>query len=465
MKNMSFVSLVILCFYLLLSFCVTGCNKISNNPNSDNKSSLNVVDKTTLLATISVDEKPPPVPVSHDPSTPQSLQAPFEVLFSESGRGVSYIIQKGDMVSVVKNKIKGNEYKNVGTVVLSPDGNRIAYAALIGAKWCIVVDNKEDRTFETVLTPIFSPNGKHVIYQAKEGDKWYLVVDGIPNSGTIASYTTPEFSSDSNSIAYIEAAASNKEMRLIVSDLRFAAQSVKPSVGDLLFTSNSAKTRIATTQVANKKLRVIDFPFAKPDLTHEGQLYDVIEKLAVGDDGESVSYCAIKDGKRLLIFNDKEESLPKALLPEFPVIRPDKKGVGVLLITDKQFYLHQAFFNSTVKGKLYDEAAHLIYSKDSSLYAYAARKGDNWFIVVNGKEGPAYDKVVRPLISSDGTFLVYRARKDGKRFVVVADKNGTTIKEQPAYDQVFDLHFTSDEKSVAYGIKDGNQLIWKVEKL
>jgi len=73
--------------------------------------------------------------------------------------------------------------------------------------------------------------------------------------------------------------------------------------------------------------------------------------------------------------------------------------------------------------------------------------------------------VVSPIFSPDEKFLVYRARKDGKRFVVVADTRGKTITQQPSYEQVFQPVFTADGKSVAYGVKDGNKLIWKVEKL
>ena len=58
-----------------------------------------------------------------------------------------------------------------------------------------------------------------------------------------------------------------------------------------------------------------------------------------------------------------------------------------------------------------------LYSKDGHHYVYAARKGEKWFVVVNGKEGPAFDRVVLPVFSPDGKRLVYRARKDGKRFL------------------------------------------------
>ena len=390
----------------------------------------------------------------------------FQVTFSESGRGVAYFVEKDGKVSVVHNNTRGKEYASVGKVVLSSDGRRIAYGALADGKWRMVVDGKEGRLLRYVLlSPVFSPDGKHVAYQAKEGEKWYIVVDNTPNAGTTASYTTPEFSSDSTLIAYVEAAASNSDMRLIVSDLTFGKQSVKQSIGDLLFTTNRDKTRIAAAQVVDNKLRIIDFSFAKPDLVHEGPLYDVIEKLTFGDDGVSVCYCALKGRTRLIVLDNREELLPKGVLPQLPVVRPDKKGVGILLTSQNRFFLHQSFFNSTEKGKKYDEAADLVYSKDGHHYVYAARKGEKWFVVVNGKEGPAFDRVVLPVFSPDGKRLVYRARKDGKRFLIVANAAGKTIKQHPAYEQVFQPVFTADGKSVAYGVKDGRKLIWKVEKL
>ncbi len=465
MKSISTLS-VNVCLCLLLCLSVASCTRGEENPTAARQAGGDSGATTAILATIASDDKPPQaVPGHAEAPGAESQPASYQVMFSESGRGVAYLVEKGGKVSVVHSRIRGKEYAAVGTVVLSSDGLHIAYAALVDGKWRMVVDGKEGRGFDTLLTPLFSPDGRHVAYQAKEGDKWYLVVDDRPNAGTTASYTTPEFSADSSSIAYVEAADSTSKMRLIVSDLTFGKQVVRPSIGDLLFTTNRDKTRIAAEQIVNGKHRIIDFSFARPDVVHEGPLYDVIERLTIGDDGASVAYCALKGGKRLLVLNDKEEPLPKGLLPELPVIRPDKKGVGLLLGFEGKISLHQAFYRSAEKGTKYDEAASLTYSKDGRFYAYAARNGQNWFVVANAKEGPAFDKVVTPLFSPDGKFLVYRARKEGKRFVVVADTNGTTIRQHPAYEQVFDVHFTADGSSVAYGVKDGNQLVWKVEKL
>ena len=461
---MKFRHFSIISIALILS--LTGCNRQKEQtvtPSTSAKDEISAT--TTVLSTIADDEKPPQGFPGHA-AVPeaQDQEASFEVVFSGSGSSVAYTVEKNGQFYVVHNHARGKEYASVGNVVLSSDGRRIAYGALTDGKWRMVVDGKEGRPYDTLLTPIFSPDGQHLAYQAKEGEKWYIVVDNISNAGTIASYTTPEFSSDSNLIAYVEAASSNSEMKLIVSDLTFSKQSVKKSIGDLLFTTNKGRTRIAAAQVMGNKLRIIDFSFAELDIVHEGPLYDVIEQLTLSDDGSSVTYCALRGRKRLIVLDDREEPFPEGRLQEVPVIRPDKKGVGVLLTSQNRFFLHQAFLNSKEKSKKYDEAANLTYSSGGR-YAYAARMGRYWFVVVNGEEGSQFDRVVKPVFSPDGKYLVYRARKDGKRFVVVADANGTTISQHPAYEQVLQPAFTADGTSVAYGVKDGNKLVWKVEKL
>lgn len=451
---------------IALILALTGCSRQKEQTVTPSRSAKSEISATTtVLSTIADDEKPLPAIPGHG-SAPETQEqaASFQVIFSEFGKGVAYVADKGGKAYVVHNGRAGKLYASVGSVVLSSNGRRIAYGALTDGKWRMVVDGREGRPYDTVLTPTFSPDGQHVAYQAKEGERSYIVVDNRQNAGTIASYTTPEFSSDSNSIVYVESAASNSEMKLIVSDLTFSKQSVKKSIGDLLFTTNKGRTRIAAAQVVGNKLRIIDFSFAEPDIVHEGPLYDVIEQLTLSDDGSSVTYCALRGRKRLIVLGDREEPFPEGRLQELPVVRPDKKGVGVLLTSQNRFFLHQAFLNSNEKSKKYDEAANLTYSKDGR-YAYAARKGQDWFVVVNGKEGPQFDRVVSPVFSPDGKRLVYRARKDGKRFLVVADIDGKTIKQHPAYEQVFQPAFTSDGTSVAYGVKDGNKLVWKVEKL
>jgi WD40 repeat protein len=462
LKSLSaaFCCIVVAGMIMLLSVLVS-CTKDQEKT----KVTGHVAASTTLVATIAEGDSPPSVISGHETDPGLKGQPPaFKVLFSESGGGAAYVASRNGKFYVVHNQVRGKEYLSVGSVVLSPDGRRIAYPALVDRKWRMVVDGKEGKKYDTLLSPAFSPDGKHIVYQAKEGDTWYMVVDDVQNSGTMASFTTPEFSADSSKIVFIEAAESNTKMKLIVSDLTFGKQNVIWSIGDQLFTTSRDKSRVAAVQVVRNKFRVIDFNFSTPDVVHEGRLYDVIENLTLSNDGKAMSYCALNGRERLIFLNDRVEQLPEGRAPELPVIRPDKKGVGILMGLQTRVSLHQAFSAGNEKVKSYDEIVNLTYSKDGS-YAYAARTGKNWFIVANGKDGPIFDRAVDPGFSPDGKFLAYRVRKDGKRFVVVADASGNVLRQHPSYEQVFDVKFTADGRSVAYGVQDGQKLTWKVVPL
>jgi hypothetical protein len=252
-------------------------------------------------------------------------------------------------------------------------------------------------------------------------------------------------------------------MRVVVADLQFTKLSVKGSSGAQLVI-NRDRTRVATVQEAGRKQRVIEFGFDRPDDVHEGPFYDMIGSLAFSSDGRAVGYAALKAGTRVLVLGGREERLLEGELVGPLVVIPGSRGIGVITADSEGIFLHQAFMKEGDKNKRYDESGELVYSDDGSWHAYAARTGNKWFVVVNGAEGPAFDRVVTPSFNVDGKFLVYRAREDGKRFVVVADTNGRTIRQHPSYEQVFPVSFTADGTSVAYGVKDGNKLMWVVEK-
>ncbi len=456
MKN-----LICVCIVFFLS--VTGCTKEpEKQEKAPSTAGSDIAAETTLLATISDDEKPQSVAPSSGLGLHPSLSAVFQVIFSERGGGVAYIAEKNGKVYVVHNGRAGRQYASVGTAALSADGRRIAYGALADGKWRMVIDGKEGESYNTLGTPVLSPGGLHVAYQAMKGEQWLLVVDNTENSGTQARYTSQEFSADSTRIAYVESADDKNKGRLVVSDLAFKKQKVMESGGALMIT-NAGKTRIAAVSKSGDKQRVIEFSFDRPDDVKKGPLYDAIHNLAFSPDGVSLAYHAARAGKLFCVLNGREDLLPDGAPVGPPVVRPDNKVVGAIITSNNAAFLHQAFLDSGQKEKEYDEAANLVYSRDGRFHAYAARKGENWFAVVNGREGPAFDRVVSPVFSPDGKLLVYRARKDEKRFVVVANASGKTLRQHPSYEQVFPVVFTGDGKSIAYGVKDGNMLIWKVE--
>jgi WD40 repeat protein len=457
--------MVKICLHWLLFFTASlllcaGCNKEIAAPPA---SAPRIADKTVLLATIAEEGNPQSVA----PSLGMELHTPQDSsvhpIFSKLGGGVAYSVDTNDKAFVVHNGRAGKAFDAVGAIAVSPDGSRVAHGALVAGKWRMVIDGIEGAPFSTVKSPIFSPDGTHVAYQAMSGEKWFLVVDGTPNAGTDTRILTHAFSGDSAKIAYIDDADDKKRGRLVISDLSFSRQTIVGSGVSRMIVNQSGSHLAAITQRGSNQ-QVISCSFDKPDAVTNGPPYRAVNNLVYAPAGNALAYSADRDGGQVMVFSDREEPLPGSIVG-IPAIRPDLKGVGTLIVKGNQVYFHPCFFDAGKSGQGYDEAEGLTFGAESSLSAYTARKGNNWFVVANDVEGAGFDRVVSPKFSPNGKFLVYRARKDGKRFVVVAKKTGKIIKQFPSFEQIFDVEFTADGKSVGYGVKDGQKLIWQVDPL
>jgi Tol biopolymer transport system component len=462
------ILIIVVLHFILVS--IAGCNNSSNKSKlTTSPDSSKVSPANTLLATIPESISTEVIGTVGKGST-SKVQNLFQVSFNEGGRGVAYVMEAGDRVRVALNGKIGKPYQSVGAMALSPDGRRVAYSVQEQDRSHMVIDTVDAPFADSVGTPVFSPDSRHVAYEATISGKGYLYVDdkkGAPSSSKFKYYYHDKFfSADSREIISIELAEDDtKAVRVTVSDLTFSTQRVK-EIQAADFVLNGDKSRIALIGLENGKQKIVEFAFNNVESVTEGPLYDVITQQTYGADGVSLAYVAERGGERFVVLNGKEELLPYRDKIESVVIRPDMRGVGILLSSDKGFFLHQAFVNDGARNKRYAEAANLIYSRDGNRYAFVAKKGkDNIFMVVNGAEGPAFDMIVTPMFSPDGNVIVYRARKDGKRFVVVADATGKIVRQHPAYEMVYQPVFSDDGKSIGYGVKDGRKLAWKVEKL
>jgi WD40 repeat protein len=450
--------LFVICTMIVLP--IAGCAKEERKSTPPASAMPDVVAKTAVLANIANTEQPSAV------DSASGDKPMFQVVFSARGDAVAYVTKVADRFRVVYNGKVGRPIESLDVILLSPDGRRIAYSGVPDGKWRMVVDDTVGVPSDAVGAPVFSPDSRHIAYAARSGERWRMVVDGLTSAECKGYSGRPVFSADSRKIAYVEKMDDKGATRLVISDLAFKSQQINDASGAQLL-ANEAKTSLAAVRNDKGKQRVIQLGFDKPGAINEGPRYDAISNLAFGDDSVSVAYVAERDGNRFLVLNGKEAPLPDGNVSAPPVVRPDGKDAGVIMESGGRFFLYQAFSHDSVKenGNGYEEAVNLAYSRDGRQHAFVARKGNGWFVVVNGKEGEALDRAVTPKFSPDGKYLVYRARKDGKRFVVVADTSGTTIRHHPSYEQVFDVQFTTDGKSLAYGVKDGQKLIWKVEVL
>ena len=93
----------------------------------------------------------------------------------------------------------------------------------------------------------------------------------------------------------------------------------------------------------------------------------------------------------------------------------------------------------------------MIFSADSKHLAYGARQGDDWIIVLDGKQSRPFKNVGGPVLSADGQHLAFRAQT-ALGWRVVADEN-----EGRTYEKVGPPVFSPDGKHVAYAARAGGK--------
>lgn len=462
--------------YLQLGICIlfflyaAGCSKSKEKDADGKQVKEEVVSATTLLATLADEEQPvsPAVDPKHAAAPAgEKQERHIVVALNQYGKGVAYVARVKDGVHVVHNGKSGKSYQEVDETALtvSPDGLRVAYGAKAGDKWFVVVDSKEYGPFDDKGPPVFSPDSKHVAFEAQIGTLWHVFVDGVKSDGVVSYFDPPLFSADSSRVVRLENTEDGATFRMVFTDLSFN-QPVVAVFNNGKYKASADFSRIAVVDRQELKFQVKLISIAQPEKVSAGAIYDEVRELAFSNDAQHLAYVAKKGAGFFLVLDGKEEAVPEGEYPWPPVIRPDGKGAGLIIVGSKGAFMHQAFFDDGIRTPdKYKECADLTYSSDGKSHAYVAIRDERFLIVTNGKEGPMFDRVISPKFSPDGKYLVYRARQDGKRFVVVADSTGKILKEHQRYERVFETTFTADGKSVAYGVKDGKQIMWKVEKL
>lgn len=391
------------------------------------------------------------------------------VVFSELGRGVAYVEDVGEKQRVVHNGKLGPLHTQISYLTISPDGQRISYRCMLVNKQQFVSDGVARQVYDNVRDMVYSPDSRHLAYVTQVGDSGNIYLDDrVLASGP--AFGRKFFSKDSSKFVYTIRPGGLGSARMVIMDLKSGAGSVKEFI-DIPIAENRETDTVAIAVQEGGKQRVIDFHLSAPEKTHASRLYDRVQLLSIGEDGKSVAFVAARGNGRYLVLNGKEDRLPDDLAFNGPpVIRPDLKGAGIILSTLERYnrrdILHQALFkDSSIDKDFHSKIKELVYNKLNGSAAYLVKEGEQWFVMQNGRKGPGFDMVVTPQFSPDGRWLVYRARTGDRRLVVVADTAGKEHHRHPEAELVFPVVFTADGKSIAYGVKDGNQLIWKVEKL
>ena len=92
---------------------------------------------------------------------------------------------------------------------------------------------------------------------------------------------------------------------------------------------------------------------------------------------------------------------------------------------------------------------------------YAAKKGNKWYAVIDGKESREYDEIAKdtPIFSSDSKHAAYAAGRGLKCFVVLDGKEG------PEYESISKgaRYFSPDGKHMAYAAQNKTKWLMVID--
>jgi hypothetical protein len=424
-----------------------------------------ILDRTTVLAVLPEEG----LGVAGHAAQATGAMWTGELIFSAWGGGVAWSSRGADAkMRVYHDGVAGPPFDELTEVAVSPDGRHWAYAGLRDDTWRAVIDGVEGPPgFDALESFTYSPDGAHLLYLAIVRGERRLYVDGVVRRTAPGSYLRQGFSADSAWVLVAETAeVASGHTRVVAVSVETGASIIvlDGTAGGLLLSPDG--TRAAALARDPAGVRVVSFDTARPLAQRRGRAFDRYLTWEFGSAGDPLAYVAVRGGRPVLVIEtDEIEVDGRWEIMGGAAVWPGRRGFGALVRESGTVTLREFFTGRSPPAPAYEEAFGLAYGDGGRVHAYAARRGDRWFVVANGKEGPPFDAVRPPEFSPDGRFLVYRARRDGKRFVVVADRDGRTIREDPPFEQVHDVRFTADGRSIGYGVKDGRTIAWRVSPL
>ena len=262
--------------------------------------------------------------------------------------------------------------------VFNKNGKRLAFISDLEGKWVVVADGKEGKSYDGIDSLTFSPDGQRLAYFAKQGGRSFLVVDNEEGEDIKNVHTRDflTFSPDSKRIAY---------------------RAIGVYEGHQLF----------------KVYVVVDRKISQP------YIISYRERLLPT---KREPFAPIGGGMFLYKVSYTKLEAPSYL--SIPIFSPDSKKIAYCAMkrhvkenpegsnnTENEFYYRFHYVIDDVEGKAYDNISTMpVFSPDSSKIAYAAAKGKQWHIVVNGEEGNKYNSVQGPIFSPDSESLAYKVQ-------------------------------------------------------
>jgi WD40-like Beta Propeller Repeat len=305
------------------------------------------------------------------------------------------------------------DWEAAGALAFSSDGNHFAFVALDGPNWRVVVDGVPGPAFDQLgggtvgtgpQTVVFTPDGNRCAYPAKRGDRWHVVVDGEVGPAHEGLYGLPVFSADGTRLAY---QAVDEDRACVVVD--GSPEHLHRNIGRPVFSPDG--TRLMYMISDDRAAMVVDGEQG-PDCD---DLYFQADTAETGygfsPDSRHFGYLAC-EGKRFLHAGKWFAVVDGEKGPEFDGVSP-QLGAGTAARA---------------------EAGAPRFSLDGTHFAFPARVGKKWSMVVDGVPGEEFHLSGYPRFSATGR-LAYVAKLDKRRAVYVLDgKPGPVMTDAYLFD-------------------------------
>jgi len=340
------------------------------------------------------------------------------------------IYYEGATRFLIKELISREKDCYASDFTFSPNGKRMAYILVRISEELMALPSEFTEILQEPVEEIEECRAKYFVVVDDEESQDYDFVRKLT------------FSSDSKRLFYI---AEKEAKEFVVVDNK-ESQAYDKIKG--FFVSPDGK-HLAYFIKSGEKWRLV------LDNKETQNYYDDIYNFTFSPDSEHFAYTAEKDGKSFIILDNIIESNKSYDYISWVTFSPDSKHFAYIAVRGDYRSGEWFVVLDGKEGPVYNHTSSILFTPDSKHLIYVAKRGDKKFVVFDEEEYQAYDKVWCPEISSDGQHLAYQAKKERHRFVVL---NG---KEGQKYESVGPPEFSPNSKHLAYYVvkKDGKEIV------